>query len=324
MSNATVESMYRHIERVVPRIEWDIEKSNIERILELKKQRNAIILAHTYQSPIIYSTIADIQGDSLQLARESAAADADVIVMCGVKFMAESAKILNPSRTVLLPDLKAGCSMADSITGEDVKKLKAQFPGRPVVTYVNTNADVKAEADICCTSSNAVKVVQSLNSDEVIFIPDPYLGKWVQSQIPGIKMILWDGPCEVHVKFTADEVRELIKRHPGIHVMAHPECPPEVLAEADFTGSTSGMIKHIGTAKPKQIALITECSMSSNVTAMFPELEVIRPCNLCPHMQRITLKKVVESLEKMQFEIQIPEEIRVKAQHSLDAMLAVS
>jgi quinolinate synthase len=323
MATQSMEALYERVREVVPPTEWEIERPFIERILQLKAERNAVILAHTYQSASIYNCIADIRGDSLQLAREATTVDAQIIVMCGVKFMAETAKILNPSKTVLLPDLRAGCSMANSLTGEDVKRLRAEYPGARVVSYVNTNADVKAETDICCTSSNAVQVVQSLGADRVIFLPDPYLGKWVQSHLPHVQMILWDGPCEVHVKFTGAEIRELKRLHPGIHVMVHPECTPDVIEEADYTGSTSGMIRHIGERKLTEIALITECSMSDNVTAMYPGLKVIRPCNLCPHMQRITLKSVVDSLEKTQFEIEVAEDIRVPAARSLERMLEV-
>jgi quinolinate synthase len=321
--SSTLNSLYERIQNVVPPIEWEIHKPWVEKILQLKRERNAAILAHTYQSPEIYNTIADVRGDSLQLAREATRVDADIIVMCGVRFMAETTKILNPSRLVLLPDLRAGCSMANSITAADVRALREKHPGLPVVTYVNTNADVKAESDICCTSSNAVEVVQSLGVNEAIFIPDPYLGKWVQSQLPHVNLVLWDGPCEVHIKFTADDIAELKARFPGISVLAHPECPEEVLGEADFTGSTSAMSRYIGDHRPERVALITECTMADNVMASYPEVDVVRPCNLCPHMQRITLPAVAESLEKLQYPIEIEENIRVRAQQSLDRMLAV-
>ncbi|MBL8086900.1 MAG: quinolinate synthase NadA [Chthonomonas sp.] len=324
MSNLRpLDAVYARMQAVVPRAEWEIHMPKVERILELKNERDATVLAHTYQSPQIYFSIADITGDSLQLAREVARVERPVIVMCGVRFMAETSKILNPGKTVLLPDLRAGCSMADSLTAEDVRRLRAEHPGAPVVTYVNTNADVKAESDICCTSSNAVQVVRSLGASKVIFLPDPYLGKWVRSHMPEVEFVFWQGPCEVHVKFTAEDIAELKARYPGIEVLVHPECPEEVIAAADYTGSTSGMIRHIGERKLTQIALITECSMSSNVTAMFPGLQVVRPCNLCPHMQRITLDSVVEALEKMQHKISVEEGIRVRAQRALDRMLEV-
>lgn len=309
--------------RVMPPAEWELMRPKVDRINELKRERNAIILAHTYQSPAIYFGIADVQGDSLRLAVESSKAESDVIVMCGVRFMAESAKILNPDRTVLLPDLAAGCSMASSITGEDVRRLRALHPGVPVVSYVNTNADVKAETDICCTSSNAVQIVRSLGVNKVIFLPDPYLGKWVQTQLTEVEMILWDGPCEVHVLFTARDVRNLRAENPGIEVLVHPECAGEVISEADYTGSTSGMIKHIDRKRPERIALITECSMADNVIGTFPGIEVVRPCHLCPHMQRITLDKVIASLENLEHKIEIDPEIRIKAKRSLDRMMEV-
>lgn len=308
----------------VPALEAEIHRPLVEEILELKKSKKAVILAHTYQSPEIYFGVADIRGDSLQLAREAMLVQgAERIVLCGVKFMAETAKILNPDRTVLLPDLRAGCSMANSITAADVRALREQHPGCPVVSYVNTNADVKAETDICCTSSNAVRVVESLGASKIIFLPDPHLGRWVQSQVPGVEMVLWDGPCEVHVEFTAEKIRELKEIDPELYVMVHPECNTEVIREADFTGSTSGMIKHIGEKKLKRIALITECSMGANITEMYPGTEVIRPCNLCPHMQRITLEKVRDCLLHDQFEIEIEESIRARAQSSLTRMLEV-
>ncbi len=321
--SAALDDLYQRIQNVVPPVEWQIHKPWVERILQLKKERNAAILAHTYQSPEIYNTIADVRGDSLQLAREATKVEADVIVMCGVRFMAETTKILNPTRLVLLPDLRAGCSMANSINAEDVRELRREHPGLPVVTYVNTNADVKAESDICCTSSNAVEVVESLGVNEVIFIPDPYLGKWVQSQLPHVRLILWNGPCEVHIKFSAGDIAELKARFPGIQILAHPECPEDVLGEADFTGSTSAMAKYVGDHRPDRIALITECTMADNVMASYPEVEVVRPCNLCPHMQRITLPAVAESLEKLQYPIEIEDSIREKARLSLDRMLAV-
>lgn len=321
--SAALDDLYQRIQNVVPPVEWQIHKPWVERILQLKKERNAAILAHTYQSPEIYNTIADVRGDSLQLAREATKVEADVIVMCGVRFMAETTKILNPTRLVLLPDVRAGCSMANSISAEDVRELRRKHPGLPVVTYVNTNADVKAESDICCTSSNAVEVVESLGVNEVIFIPDPYLGKWVQSQLPHVQLILWNGPCEVHIKFSASDIAELKSRFPGIQILAHPECPEDVLDEADFTGSTSAMAKYVGDHRPGRIALITECTMADNVMASYPEVEVVRPCNLCPHMQRITLPAVAESLEKLQHPIEIEDSIREKAKLSLDRMLAV-
>lgn len=319
----SLDALYERVRKVIPPLEWEIHRRPIERILQLKQERNAVILAHTYQAPEIYHTIADVRGDSLQLAKEATQVEADIIVMCGVKFMAETTKILNPSKMVLLPDLRAGCSMANSITAADVIELRKKHPGLPVVTYVNTNVDVKAETDICCTSSNAVQVVRSLGVKEAIFLPDPYLGRWVQSQLPDVKLVLWDGPCEVHVKFTAADIRELRQRYPGIEVLAHPECPEEVLAEADYAGSTSQMAAYVGKSKLKKLALITECTMADNVMVQYPDVDVVRPCNLCPHMARITLEGVVRSLETLEHKIEIDEEMRVRAKRSLDRMMEV-
>ncbi len=317
-----MDELYTRVRHVIPPAEWAIHQPIVERIFQLKAERNAVILAHTYQSAEIYNTIADIRGDSLALAREARGLDADVLVMCGVKFMAETAKIMNPDKTVLIPDLRAGCSLANSITGEDVRKLKAQYPGVPVVSYVNTNADVKAETDVCCTSANAPQVVNSLPDDTVIFLPDQYLGRWVQTQTTK-KLILWNGSCIVHERFTPHDIRMLRQMHPGIHVMVHPECPEDVIAESDFVGSTTGMMRRVREGEWKQVALITECTMADNVVAETPHVEIIRPCNLCPYMKKISLQGVVDSLENMRYEIEIPEDIRVPAERSLQRMLDV-
>lgn len=290
-------------------------------ILRLKRERNAVLLAHYYQESEIQD-LADFVGDSLALAQAAMQVDRDVIVFSGVHFMAETAKILSPEKTVLLPDLKAGCSLASSITAADVRALRLRHPGVPVVTYVNTSADVKAESDVCCTSANAVQVVESLGVNEVIFIPDQFLGKYVAG-LTGVRLILWEGACEVHERFTGPELQEFRGMHPGIHVMAHPECPPDVLAEADYVGSTSAMIDHVGKLKPRQVAMITECSMASNVAVEFPEVEFIQPCNLCPHMQRITLPKILHALEAMSPVIEVPADIAHRARQSLERMLAV-
>lgn len=316
------EAIYQRLEKTVPPFEFEIQKPLIERIFELKRERNAVILAHTYQAPEIYFSVADFQGDSLQLAREATTVEADVIVQAGVKFMAETTKIVNPGAKVLIPDLRAGCSLAESITGADVVALRQRYPGVPVVTYVNTNADVKAESDICCTSANAVEIVESLGVPKVIFLPDQYLGRYVAS-MTNVEVILWEGSCEVHERFTPFEVQELKRRYPGLHVLAHPECPPEILAEADYIGSTSGMSRHVKESGFKQIALITECSMSANIAALNPDVEIVRPCNLCPHMKRITLQGIVDSLEKLQYEIEVEESIRVRAKSAIDRMLEV-
>jgi quinolinate synthase len=318
----TLSPLYRKLQGIIPEIEWAVHAPYIERIQELKKTRNAIILAHNYQTPEIFHGVSDITGDSLALAQRAAEAEADVIVVCGVHFMAETAKLLNPDRTVLIPDLTAGCSLAESITGEDVRLLRERYPGAPVVTYVNTSAEVKAESDICCTSANAVEVVESLGTDRVIFLPDEYLGHYVASQTR-VEVILWKGHCEVHERFTADDLRRYREDRPGIQILAHPECPPDVLEEADFVGSTSGLIRHVGETRPKRVALITECSMSDNVAVEFPEIEFVRPCNLCPHMKKISLPKIVESLETMQFPVDVERNLAEWARRSVERMLEV-
>ena len=261
-------------------------------------------------------------GDSLQLSRLAAQTDKDVIVFCGVEFMAETAKILNPDKTVLISDLRAGCSLAESITAADIRLLKERYPGVPVVTYVNTSAEVKAESDICCTSSNAVEVVESLGTDRVIFLPDQYLGRWVATQTD-VDIILWEGSCEVHERFTAEELRSYRQTHPGIEIIAHPECPPDVLAEADFVGSTSGMINFVTSRSPRQVVMVTECSMSDNVAVEAPNTEFVRPCNLCPHMKRITLEGIRTALETMQHEVVVDDAVAERARRAVDRMLAV-
>lgn len=315
-------AIYERVRGVIPEVEWPVHAPLIAAINELKRQRNAVILAHNYQTPEIFYGVADYRGDSLGLAQEGARVDADVIVLCGVRFMAETAKIMSPQKTVLLPDFEAGCSLAASITGADVRRLKARYPGVPVVCYVNAYADVRAEADICCTSANAVKVVESLGTDRVIFIPDGYLGRYVASKT-NVEVILWEGACEVHERFTPQEIREYRRQQPGVHVMAHPECPPEVLREADFVGSTSGMIRHIADARPRQVVLITECSMSDNVAVEFPDVSFVRPCNLCPHMKRITLPNIHAALVEMRHEVVVPDEVEAGARRALARMLEV-
>ena len=305
----------------------DVEAYAIEDIVAeieaLKRERNAVVLAHNYMTPDIYHTVSDFTGDSLALAQLAAETDADVIVMAGVHFMAETAKIASPDKTVLIPDLRAGCSLAESITGADVRLLKERYPGVPVVTYVNTSADVKAESDVCCTSSNAVAIVESLGTDRVIFLPDQYLGRWVASQTD-TQVILWDGSCEVHERFTAEELRGYRDTHEGIQIIAHPECPPDVLAEADFVGSTSGMINWVGEHQPRQVVMVTECSMSDNVAVEYPKVEFVRPCNLCPHMKRITLDNIRTSLLEMQHEVVIDPSVADRARLAVDRMLEIS
>lgn len=311
------------LRRAVPDVEWPIHAPYVAAIEEWKRRRNAIVLAHNYQSPEIFHGVADLTGDSLALAKQATETNADVIVLAGVHFMAETAKILNPAKTVLIPDPAAGCSLAASITGADVRLLKQRYPGVPVVTYVNTSAEVKAESDICCTSSNAVEVVESLGTDRVIFLPDEFLGKWVASQT-GVDVILWKGHCVVHERFTADEIRRLRAAHLGdMEVLAHPECPPEVLAEADFVGSTGGMITHVDRARPARVLMVTECSMASNVAAEYPDVDFVRPCNLCPYMHTITLPKILESLEHMRHEVTIPPGVAQRARAAVERMLRV-
>lgn len=307
---------------ILPEEERAALAPTIAAIERLKKERNAVILAHNYMTPDIYHTVADLTGDSLALARMAMEAKADVIVMAGVHFMAETAKIINPAKTVLIPDLRAGCSLAEGITGADVRKLREQHPAVPVVTYVNTSAEVKAESDICCTSGNAKEVVESLGTDRVIFLPDQYLGRWVASQTD-VEVILWEGSCMVHERFTGEEIRMHRYGIEDLVVIAHPECPPDVLAEADFVGSTYGMQKWVTENQPRRVMMITECSMADNVASYAPDTEFIRPCNLCPHMKRITLNNIRTSLELMQYEVEIPPDIADRARRAVERMLEV-
>jgi quinolinate synthase len=315
-------ALYQRVSRVIPPFEWPAVETDIEAILRLKRERNAVILAHNYQSPEIFHCVADVVGDSLALAREAAKGDAEVIVMAGVHFMAEIAKLLNPSKTVLIPDARAGCSLAESITAEDIGLLRQAYPGVPVVTYVNTSAAVKAASDICCTSANAKKVVESLGVPRVIMTPDEYLARNVAAQTQ-VEIIAWRGHCEVHEQFTAADIREVREAHPGAVVLAHPECPPEVVAEADFTGSTADMISYVGRKRPARVALVTECSMSDNVAVHYPDVEFVRPCGLCPHMKRITLTKIRRALETMDGEVTIDPAIAGPARRAVERMLAL-
>ncbi len=307
---------------VVPEVERHILEPIIADIDRLKRERNAVVIAHNYMTPDIFHGVSDLRGDSLQLARMAAETDADVIVMAGVSFMAETAKILSPDKTVLIPDTRAGCSLADSITGEDVRNLKAQYPGVPVVTYVNTSAEVKAESDITCTSSNALKIVESLGVDRVLFIPDQYLANWVATQTD-VEIITWNGACEVHERFTGAQLAELRASDPGLAIIAHPECPPDVLAEADVVGSTSQMTAWVAEHQPARAVLVTECSMADNVAQDSPGTEFVRPCNMCPHMKRITIQNIRTALEEMQHEVTVDPAVATRARAALDAMLAV-
>lgn len=338
----TYKIMKEKLGNVVPDFEIKYKAELVDKINKLKKERNAVILGHNYMEPALFHTIPDFKGDSLELSRKAAQTDKDIIVFCGVKFMAETAKILSPDKVVLLPAKKAGCSLAESITAEDVRKLKKRFPGVPVVTYVNTYADVKAETDICCTSGNAVKVVESLKSDTVIFLPDEYLAKNVAHETgkhivfptrypkweldPDIdyQIIGWEGKCEVHEKFTVEDVENVRKQFSDVVVLAHPECSPEVVEACDFSGSTSAMIRYVEQTKAPRYLLLTECSMGDNIAAANPEKEMVRLCSVrCPHMNEITLEDTLEALQKIQYVIEVPEEIRKKAYRAVERMIEI-
>ena len=314
--------IYNKLSKAIPEVEWTVHAPLIYEINKLKKDKNAVILAHNYQTPEIYHGISDFSADSLALAVEASKTKADIIVMCGVHFMAETAKLMNPNKKVLLPDMRAGCSLSSSITGDDVRKLKKKNPGVPVVSYVNTSADVKAETDVCCTSANAVKIVNSLGVKKVIFLPDDYLAKYVASQTD-VEIISWKGTCEVHEKFTDVEINEIRKNNPEIKVIAHPECPPDVINASDFAGSTSGMIKYVRDNQPKKVMMVTECSMSDNIQIDNPNVEFIRPCNLCPHMKRITLPKILNCLKNESNEILMSDETIKKARKSVERMTEI-
>jgi quinolinate synthase len=313
-------ALYERMRSVIPEIEWSAHAPYISAISKLKLERKALILAHNYQTPEIFHGVADLTGDSLALAREASKVEADVIVMCGVHFMAETAKLMNPSKTVLIPDPEAGCSLAAAITPENIRELRRRYPGVPVVCYVNTSAEVKAESDICCTSANAVQVVESLKSDRVIFLPDEYLGRYVAGQTSK-EIILWQGHCEVHEKFTAKDLNAYREQYSGLVILAHPECPPDVLAEADFVGSTAAMIDEVARRQPQRALLVTECSMSDNVAVQFPHINFIRPCNLCPHMKKITLPNILESLQKMRHVVEVDPLVAERARRAVQRML---
>ena len=315
-------SIYQKISKVVPEIEWSMHAPYIHEINKLKKEKNAVILAHNYQTPEIYHGVSDFAADSLALAIEASKTSADIIIMAGVHFMAETAKLMSPNKKVLLPDLKAGCSLSSSITGEDVRKLKKQYPGVPVVSYVNTSAEVKAETDVCCTSANAVKIVKSLGVKKVIFLPDNYLAQYVASQTD-VEIISWKGICMVHDQFNDQEIHEIRKNNPEIKIIAHPECPPDVIKASDFAGSTSGMIKYVKDNQPKKVMMVTECSMSDNIQVENPNVEFIRPCNLCPHMKKITLPKILDCLKNETGEIVMDQETIIKAKTSVEKMAAI-
>ncbi|MBX3053385.1 MAG: quinolinate synthase NadA [Caldilineaceae bacterium] len=350
------------LSHVAPDVELQIKAEIVYEIQRLKVEKNAVILGHNYMEPVLFHSIPDFVGDSLFLSRKAAETDKDIIVFCGVEFMAETAKILNPEKTVLLPAAKAGCSLAASITAEDVRQLKAQFPGAPVVTYVNTYADVKAESDICCTSGNAVAVVNSLDAETILFIPDEYLARNV-AQETGKKIIVpqpkrtttpltfsfdgvdgstnghtngqanghdqpgvvgWHGRCEVHEKFTVDDIRTIRAQFPDVAIVSHPECSPEVVAASDFSGSTTAMIRFVEKSSAPHYLLLTECSMGDNITASNPDKEMLRLCNVrCPHMNQITLEDTLAALRHNQYKVEVPEEIRVRAARSVQRMIEI-
>ena len=318
----STDPIFNKISKVIPEIEWKVHAPLIHKINKLKKEKNAVILAHNYQTPEIYHGVADFSSDSLALAVEASKTKANIIVMCGVHFMAETAKLMNPFKKVLLPDMDAGCSLSSSITGEDVRNLKKKYPGVPVVSYINTSADVKAETDVCCTSANAVKVVESLGVKKVIFLPDLYLAKYVSSNT-NVEIISWKGTCIVHEQFKAEEIKEIKQQNPGIVVIAHPECPPDVIESADFAGSTSGMSEYVKKHQPKKVMMVTECSMSDNVQVENPDVEFIKPCNLCPYMKKITLPKILDCLEKDSNEIIIPDNLIDRARLSVEKMTLI-
>ena len=317
------QALYEKVKNVIPEMEWPTYAPYIYEINRLKKEKDAVILAHNYMTPEIFNCVADFAGDSLQLAQQAALVDQQVIVQAGVHFMAETSKILSPDKTVLIPDMRAGCSLASSITAEDVRMLRAKYPGVPIVTYVNTSAEVKAESDICCTSSNALKIVEALDSDTVLMIPDQYLAKNIARQT-NKKILTYAGSCEVHERFTPDNIRQFRKAYPGAVILAHPECPPEVVDEADFSGSTKAMSDYVTDNQPKRVVMVTECSMSDNVSVQNPNVEFVRPCNLCPHMKRITLPNILKALQNMEHEVHVDPAVAVRAKQAVDRMLDAS
>ena len=341
-AEALYEQMKAKLHDVVPDFELGHKAVIADEINRLKVEKNAVILGHNYMEPALFHSIPDYTGDSLELSRIAARTDKDIIVFCGVKFMAETAKLLNPTKTVLLQSTKAGCSLAASITAEDVRQLRQRFPGVPVVTYVNTYADVKAESDICCTSSNAKAVVESLGTDTVIFLPDEYLARNVAREtgkhiiFPTLhakpdasteldyQMIGWRGRCEVHEKFTVQDIRNVREQFPDVMILAHPECSPEVVAASDFSGSTTAMIRHVQKTNAPHYLLLTECAMGDNIMAANPDKEMLRLCSVrCPHMNQITLEDTLNALQLHRYVIEVPEEIRVRAARSVGRMIAI-
>ena len=308
----------------IPEVEWPFYAPLIHEINRLKKTKNAVILAHNYQTPQIYFGVADVVGDSLQLAVEATKVTQSVIVQCGVHFMAETSKILNPQKTVLMPDMAAGCSLAESITAEGIAEMRARYPGAPVVSYVNTTAEVKAASDICCTSANAAQIVAAMDSDTVIMTPDKWLAQNVANKVPQKRIVWWDGACIVHEQFTAQDLRDFRDWNPGLKIIAHPECPPDVVAEADYAGSTANIQGWVETERPKQVMLVTECSMASNISDANPEVEFLGPCNMCPYMQKITLEKVLWSLHTMTGVVEVDPKVADRARLAVQRMIDLS
>jgi quinolinate synthase len=317
------EEMKMKLGNVVPDLELKYKAELVAKINQLKKEKNVVILGHNYMAPEIYHFVADFGGDSLELARKAAETDKDIILFCGVKFMAETAKILSPDKKVLIPSLEAGCSLAESITGEDIRKLKKQYPGVPVVTYVNTYADAKMETDVCCTSSNAVKVVNSLKTDTVIFLPDEYLAGNVARET-NKKIINWTGRCEVHEKYSVQDIDDIRKQFSEVVVLAHPECRPDVVKAADFAGSTAAMIKYVEKHDAPCYLILTECMMGDNIAAANPQKNILRLCSVrCPHMNKITLENTLEALQKEQYEVNLSKEICEKAAQAVKKMIEI-
>ncbi len=320
---ASMQDIYQRMSRVVAPPDWATYAPYVKAINEIKKKRNAVILGHNYMTPEIFHGVSDFVGDSLQLAMKATDVEADVIVQCGVHFMAETSKILSPGKTVLMPDMAAGCSLAESITAEGVEEMRAKYPGAPVVSYVNTTAEVKAASDICCTSSNAVQIVNAMDSDTVIMTPDQYLAQNVANESHK-NVVYWPGSCIVHEQYTAQDLREFREWNPGTHLIAHPECTPDVVAEADFSGSTSGILKYVTEQKPEKAMLITECSMASNISDELPEVDFIGPCNMCPYMKKITLEKVLWVLHSMENQVEVDPTVADKARLSVQRMIDLS
>lgn len=320
----SMSDIYQRMSRVVSPVDWVLYAPYVKAINELKAKRNAVILGHNYMTPEIFHGISDFVGDSLQLAIKATEVEADVIVQCGVHFMAETSKILSPSKTVLMPDMEAGCSLAESITAEGVEEMRRRYPGAPVVSYVNTTAEVKAASDICCTSSNAAQIVGAMESDTVIMTPDQYLAQNVAKQVPGKRIVWWEGSCIVHERYTAQDLKDFREWNPGTRIIAHPECPPDVVNEADFSGSTAGIIAYVENERPEKAMLVTECSMASNISDALPDVDFVGPCNMCPFMKKISLEKILYSLHTMSTPVEVDPTVAEGARLAVERMIDVS